>query len=168
MKVGTNTQGGTVFHHIYFFLSTFFKIQRYGHLKMRFYFNAIVTSGSNFTSSRWNQWISRLRRNVSHSSFAIRMQLIWKPRFRTFRWYSFHWVFPIFYGFKIDYYSSFEFFKRFPTEYFFEKYAIRKLRYFSSKFNWKFETKYAGSQCEIDLYDVHPLLKTPESLTSYI
>jgi hypothetical protein len=57
---------------------------------------------------------------------------------------------------------------RFPTENFFEKYAIRKLRYFSSKFDWKFETKYAGSQCEIDLYDVHPLLKTPESWTSYI
>jgi hypothetical protein len=68
----------------------------------------------------------------------------------------------------IDYYSNFEFFKGFPTEYFFEKYTIRKLRYFSSKFNWKFETKYAGSQSEIDIYDVHPLLKTPESLTSYI
>jgi hypothetical protein len=32
------TGGSTVFHHIYFFLSTFFKFQRYGHLKMWFYF----------------------------------------------------------------------------------------------------------------------------------
>ena len=49
---------------------------------------------SNFMSSRWNQWISRFRRNVNHSPFAIRMQPIWKLRFHTFRWYSFRWVFP--------------------------------------------------------------------------
>jgi len=92
---------------------------------------SIVTFGSNFTSSRWNQWISRVRRNMSHSSFAIRMQLIWKPRFRTFRWYSFRRVFPIFYGFKIDYYSNFDFFQTVPDWIFLWKLYHLKAEIFS-------------------------------------
>jgi hypothetical protein len=54
MKVGTNTQGGTVFHHIYFFLSTFFKFQRYGHLKMRFYFNVLEIRYQNIKNLPFN------------------------------------------------------------------------------------------------------------------